>query len=171
MDKFTHVDDMWLDVLGSLATKDEPFESRVGWCVEQIGYQAVLTQPDHNFILNARRGVDPAYAAAEFLWYLSGESSVERIAAYAKKYKQFAEGQIVWGAYGNRWHNDPSFVAESQGGSEDQLLTLISLLKQKAETRQAIMTMWNAGDLPHAVIGDHKDIPCTLCLQFLQQNP
>jgi len=44
---------------------------------------------------------------------------------------------------------------------------VITLLQEKPNTRQAVITMWNGGDLLHAIIGDHKDLPCTLSLQFL----
>ncbi len=167
MNVFDRVDDMWLDALSLLTSLDEPYQSRAGWCVETLGYQGTLVSPDYNFVLNPRRKLDPVYAAAEFIWYLSGERDITRIVAYAKRYGDFAEGSTAWGAYGWRWHNDPAFVAENQDGPEDQLLAVIRLLREKPETRQAVMTMWNAGDLPHAIEGGHKDMPCTLSLQFL----
>lgn len=38
------------------------------------------------------------------------------------------------------------------------------------QTRQAVVTMWSAGDLPHAIARDHADLPCTLALQFILRD-
>ncbi len=167
MKTFTRIDDMWSDLLGELLTTGQTTASRVGTTKEVLGYQAQLTDLDSSFVMNPVRKLSPTYAMAEMLWYLSGTNVIDMLVPYAPSYVRFAEGNRAWGSYGYRWMNDPAFIEESQGSNAGQLLKAIELLRDKRETRQAVLTMWNAGDLIHAIVGDHADIPCTLTWQFI----
>ena len=170
MRSFSNIDDMWADVLTELALKGNALDSRAGDSVEIIGYQARLTGLDKTFILNPRRALSVTYAMAEMLWYLSGSCIIDALLPYAPQYVRFAEGNRAFGSYGYRWTSDPAYLAESQGSYSSQLEAVTHLLRSKPNTRQAVITMWNAGDLPHAILGDHKDLPCTLTWQFLRRD-
>lgn len=155
------IDDLWAGVLRQLLREGHEFESRVGRVKEGCAFSATLTHIEQTFLLNKRRKLSPAYGCAELLWYLSMSNNIKMILAYAPQYHKFAEGGVAFGAYGYRWKNDVT------GTGDDQLKLLVAHLQQDPESRQAIVTMWNANDLAHAIIKDHKDIPCTLSLQFL----
>jgi len=165
------VDEMWLDVLGTLSALTVPqVESRAGPSAEVLGYSAVLSDLDRTFLLNKCRNLSPTYAAAELLWYLSGEDSLERLRPYAPSYSRFAEGDRAWGAYGHRWWADPTFLAESKQNPYGQICMAVELLLSRPTTRQCVVTAWNAGDLPHALLGDKADLPCTLAWQFVRRE-
>ena len=132
--------------------------SRDGDASEVLGYQMRLRELDTNFLDNDVRKLSPVYASAELLWYLSGTKNINMIKAYAPGYERFAENNEAHGAYGYRW---------SMGGAGNQFSKLIDLLIAKPDTRQGIISMWNPSDLDHAITGAHKDLPCTLALQFL----
>jgi len=170
MRDFSNVDAMWADALGQLLTKNVRYQSRVGQMTEARSYQATLADLDRTFLLNPRRALSPQYASVELLWYLSGRRDVEMLVPYAPSYFKYAEGYQAWGAYGWRWLNDPAFLQESQDSPMGQLHAAIGLLREKPHSRQAVVTMWNAGDLPHALTGDKADLPCTLTWQFLHRG-
>jgi len=197
MRAFDTADEVWLHALHcTKSSSAHRVESRAGKCSEYLGFVARLNNPRHNFIFNPTRMMSPIYAAAELLWYLSGDNHVEMISTYAPQYKKFTENGIANGAYGYRWGWDHQFKQElnfavsrnevctnpqedfytntssmiSNTVSITQLHALIWLLRRKPETRQGVVVMWNGGDLIHSLVGDKKDIPCTLCLNFIVRN-
>ena len=73
---------------------------------------------------------------------------------YIEQYKQYADGDQVYGGYGPRlfdWKN------------VNQLDNVIALLRRKPDSRQAVVQLFDAVDL----VEEHKDIPCTCTLQFM----
>jgi thymidylate synthase len=121
------------------------------------------------------------------MWYLSGTDDTTLLQQYAPQYKRFTEDGIhAFGAYGYRWAADLPFrVAFAMAfapdlvnldrpwpsgksiGPRSQLEVLMLLLKEKPETRQAVLAQWNGGDLVCAVEGNKRDLPCTLNLSFI----
>lgn len=152
---YLNIDDLWWATVETLLNKGHETESRVGKTKELLGYSNGLSNIDQTFLLNRRRRLSPAYACAEILWYLSMTGVIEMMLAYAPQYTNYAENDVAFGAYGARWKK------------YDQLEHLIKVLRQSSNSRQAVMTMWAGSDLLHAVTGEHKDLPCTLSLQFL----
>lgn len=173
MHTFHSLDSAWNRVLLDLLQAGEDLASRDGSCIELEGYVFRITDPRRSVLSNPLRKLSPAYGAAELLWYLAGEKDITRLLKYAPSYTRFAQPGtlIAHGAYGARWYEDLSFSAQAWDMTEGgQLELAIELLKKDPNTRQCILTMWNAGDLPCAMSGRYKDIPCTLSLQFLLRN-
>lgn len=184
---YQNLNALWQETLVNIKVNGHQLESRVGDCQEIIGFQAGLNNPLNNILFVPQRKFSLSYACAEMLWYLSGTGNIEMIQAYAPQYEKFAENGIAYGAYGARWQEAPGFTKEKAAlikriimdghgrdtafeSTENQLSALVHLLKTNPNTRQAIMTMWNSGDLIHAIISDHKDLPCTLSLIFFVRN-
>lgn len=175
------IDELWCDALAT-ARDGEYLDSRDGPCFERVGWSGTLVDINYSFLRSPLRSLPPVYASAELLWYLSGESSIEMIKAYAPQYERFAENGVAFGAYGARITRDDTFQAavfkkfssltEKIGPFHQlgQIAAVIRLLKLSPSTRQAIISLWNPGDLIHAIIGHHKDLPCTICLQFLLRD-
>jgi len=187
MTEYKNLNELWQDTLTNIGIWGHRLESRVGNCTEVIGFQAILAYPLHNILFVPKRKFSLSYACAEMLWYLSGANNIEMIQAYAPQYEKFTENGIAYGAYGARWAENPGFVneridltktivMEGYGDNtnfepiQSQLYALIHLLKTNPNTRQAIMTMWDSGDLIHAILKDHKDLPCTLSLIFFVRD-
>src|SRR5690606_6258337 len=76
------------------------------------------------------------------------------------------------GAYGDRWHSNPGWLRKRKDGLDglSQIGGAIKLLKEKPNTRQAVVSMWDSGDLFEAIRGEWKDIPCTIALQFFVRD-
>jgi len=170
MNEFTNIDDMWSAAVSDILTSGKHVASRNGDSREVLGYQATLTNLQRTVLMNEVRLISPVYAMAEMLWYLSGTSDISMLTAYAPSYIKFAEGMNAFGAYGHRWCQDPAFVKESQGSSFSQLHHVIQLLREQRQTRQAVVSIWNGGDIVHALRGDHADLPCTLVWQLLARD-
>ena len=179
--QFCTIDALWLDILDEL-NHGMIIESRVGKTKELLGYQGCLMSLDNTFLLNKRRNLSPQYAAAEFLWYLSNTRSIEMIKAYAPQYVNFSDveqgtdNEIAYGAYGHRLATNITFdketlpTHEASGEHMHQLMQLCHLLQSSPNSRQAIVTFWQANDLVHAYRRDKRDLPCTICLQFFVRD-
>jgi len=122
-----------------------------------------------NVLVDQKRRISIAYAAAEVLWYLAGENDITRLVSYAPQYKNFADGKVAYGAYGARWFANPGWVRSAPVSHEgmSQLSGVIEALKRHPTSRQAVITMWDSSDLHRAIELDCKDLPCTLSMQFL----
>lgn len=172
---YNNLNHLWLDTIQRIMVEGDKLDSRAGQTKEILGFQATLTDPLKNILLGfPERKFSLSYACAEILWYLSMTDKIDMILAYAPSYKNYAENGIAYGAYGYRWSHNPGWAQENTAffhpNGNDQLEAVIHLLKEKPETRQAIITMWNSGDLLHAILGDHKDLPCTISLKFFVRN-
>lgn len=166
MEYYTSLTDAWLDCLNFVLKGGRFLSSRAGGCREVIGHSFTLEQPARNVVISKARSFSMPYACAETLWYLSGDNSIKMIEAYAPSYKTFAEDDgAAHGAYGHRWFNNRDLPSD-----EDQLSLIIEILREKPESRQAIIQHWMPADLIHAKNGDRRDLPCTLSLQFLLRD-
>lgn len=146
--------------------------SRDGGCSEVLFANYKLDNPEQCVLSIPSRKWSPPYAAAEMLWYLSGDRTIERLLPYAPSYERFAdENGEAYGAYGHRWGNNPGVLLE--GGIRHpikQIMLAVDTLTAKPESRQVVVSMWDSGDLAHALKGDKKDLPCTLNMQFILRD-
>jgi len=141
------LDELWL---GSGQLIEEQKEAK-----EQLGFVARLTDPTANFMFNPVLKMSPSLAAAKVIWYLSGETKIDRIVPYDPRYKDIAEKNgIIFGAYGDRWRE------------YNQLQILVKLLRDKPDTKEAILVQWMPTELPYAYRGDKRSLPNALTLSF-----
>lgn len=151
------IDSMWASCLEHLLRGRGAGDSRDGDVHgEIIAYSDTLdASKQKTFLCNTRRQLSPAYAAAETLWYLSGESSVKMLARYAPSYKNYAdENGLAYGAYGPRvMPYLPKLTAE---------------MKRAPMTRQGVISIWRPDDLDAA--GRTPDMPCTLSHQYVLRD-
>lgn len=156
MHHYDSIDDMWRGTLNSLLTFGQEEPSRDGPTREIQGYAACLTNVDYNLLWNEVRQLDPRYAAGETMWYLSGRGDIDLISQFAPSYVKFGRNGVAPGAYGPRIM--PFFP------------DIARQLREKPETRQAVIPLWGIGDVKEAVAGSSPDIPCTVSLTFMVRN-
>lgn len=122
--------------------------------LEVLGAHLCLTRPRRRMVdLPPVRIVNPAFAAAEAVWILSG-SDAGWIYEYNQRLTNFADEGVLLGAYGPR-------LRQWKGGV-DQLDRVRRLLRDDPETRRAVIQLYDPGrDSPK-----HKDVPCTLGFRF-----
>lgn len=145
-----NADQVWSMQLREVLAHGRCGPSRDGDMCEVIGLGSRI-DPRQSFLINPIRKLDPAYASAELLWYLSGSNDIAMIKAYAPQYARFGNAQgITHGAYGPR-------VFHMFSGILRELVNVNS--------RRAVIGIWNQEDLDAAIF--ENDVPCTLAWQFM----
>jgi thymidylate synthase len=125
---------------------------------EVIGAHLRLTEPQRRFIdVPPVRVLNPAFAAAEALWILSG-SDDPWIFTYNRSLEQYANDGRLQGAYGPRMRR--------WSGDVDQLDHVRRLLVQDPDTRQAVIQLYD----PKRDTQGHRDVPCTLNFRFFVRH-
>ena len=118
--------------------------------VEVLGATLILTDPRRRLVdVPPSRLINPAFAAAETAWILSG-SDAPWIYDYNERLADYADSGRLMGAYGprlRRWH-----------GTTDQLAQALDVLSRDPDSRRAVIQLYD----PEADARGHKDVPCTL---------
>ncbi|VXD18951.1 thymidylate synthase [Marinoscillum sp. 108] len=157
------IDEIITQVFHELLARDFDISTsrskRHGPTSEVIGNLLVLANPRARISRSETRG-KPFSALGEVLWYFSGTNKLDFIEYYISPYCEDAEPNesgemIIHGGYGPRLMSFRETI--------NQFQSTIDRLKQKPNTRKAVIQLFDAEDL----LGNHKDIPCTCTLQFL----
>lgn len=94
----------------------------------------------------------------ELCWYLAGRDDLAFIQYYIPRYYKYSDdGKTLNGAYGRRWFDL---------GDVNQIEKILDILKNKGDSRQAVMQVFSASDLQKKT----EDVPCTCTLQFMKRN-
>src|SRR6266404_5612370 len=153
------LDDLMRCVIQEIDSKGERIKPIRGWCTELTGVLLELTNPLARLSRTETRG-KPFSSLGELCWYLAKSNDSSYIEYYISEYKKSAEGGIIHGGYGPRlfdW-NRPHPI--------HQMANVTSLLKEKPNSRKAVIQLFDAQDIEEA----HKDTPCTCTLQFMLRN-
>ncbi|MEH6357453.1 MAG: thymidylate synthase [Pseudomonadales bacterium] len=101
------------------------------------------------------RGLNPFFALAELAWFYQGSNELSPLRYFIPNYDQYSDdGKTLYGAYGYRVTHKFGF---------DQLNRVVEELKVKPESRRAVISLYDAGDLNTL---DSLDIPCNLSALF-----
>lgn len=124
--------------------------------LEQRNATIILPYADRVTLpLGTGRRVNVAFAAVEALQVISGSCHPGLMARANPLMSQVlvnsSEAAVRYAAYGPR--------------ISSQLYHLVRLLHRDPTTRQAVLTIWQPGDIGHT-----GDLPCTLSLQFMLRN-
>lgn len=126
--------------------------------IEVLGASLTLTNPRRRLVdVPPARVINPAFAAAEAVWILSG-SDDPWIYLFNERLADYADDGRLMGAYGprvRRWH-----------GMVDQLARVRRQLTEDPGTRRAVIQLFD----PEADSGDYKDVPCTLGYRFFLRD-
>ena len=114
-----------------------------------------MENPSQKIITNKERKFSEKYAESEWLWYLSGDRSVERLGAIHGKVppiwlRMADEDGNVNSNYGWQWKRN------------NQLYKVIAMLENNPSTRQATISIYDGKEIDSYT----KDTPCTYAVQF-----
>ena len=118
----------------------------------------VYRSPLQRVLLNQTRHANPFFHLMEAIWHMAGHNDLAWVRQFNERMATFSDnGHNLWGAYGYRWRNQFEY---------DQLLYVAKELQQQANSRRAVLSMWDPNiDLEKAI--DHgKDIPCNTHIYF-----
>ena len=137
----------------TIQTKGAPVAPRGLSTRELLGAHLRLTRPRCRFVDAAPvRALNPAFAAAEAVWILSG-SDDPWIFTFNERLRRFADHGRLRGAYGPRLRN---------WRGRDQLDSIRHVLDGDASSRQAVIQIFD----PARDFSGYRDVPCTLGYRF-----
>ncbi len=114
-----------------------------------------MHNPEENTIDVDFREWNKEYANAEWLWYLSGDPSIDKLG------KIYGKIPPIW----ERMADDKREVRSNYGwqwNREDQLDQVIQKLKDKPDTRHAVVSIYDGKEIDRY----KYDTPCTYAVQF-----
>jgi thymidylate synthase len=147
------LDDLMRDVLIEIQKSGDQIEPTKGLAREIRGVVLELANPRARLSRTETRG-KPYSCLGELCWYLAKTNRLPFISYYIPAYRQYADGDEIFGGYGTR-------LFEWRG--LNQIENVIELLRKKPQSRQAVLQLFDCHDL----VGDHKDVPCTCTLQLM----
>ena len=114
-----------------------------------------IENPLDNHIVNEERDWKHEYAEAEWQWYLSGDPSIDKLGKIYGKippiWERMADAKReVRSNYGWQWNR------------EDQLDQVVDKLKNKPDTRHAVVSIYDGKEIDRYTY----DTPCTYAVQF-----
>jgi thymidylate synthase len=148
------LDDLLFKVYKQILRRGTAIRPSKGPAREITGVLLKLSTPRVRLSRSESRGLLFS-CLGELLWILAGSNRLDFIQHYIPGYDQFSDDKkTIYGAYG------PRLFGESPN---DQVLRVIQLLKDKRDSRQAVLQLFDRTD----TLEPHRDIPCTCTLQFL----
>lgn len=153
-----YLDEILRELYKTLTASTDIFDATKGSGQDLLAPTIVLLDPRSRISSTAIRG-RLISALGEFCWYMSGSDSRDFIEFYITDYP--GEDDPIQEAYGPRLMrvNQPSCV-------ESQLYRVIKRLERKPDTRRAVITILETGDLGQG----NTDAPCTVALQFIRRR-
>jgi thymidylate synthase len=117
------------------------------------------THPRHRVVFSPVRNANPFFHLIDAIWLLSGSNRVELPCAFLPSLAQYSDNGLTFhGAYGHRLRHLFGF---------DQIEATVQLLRDKPDTRQAVMSIWHP---MHDLNVATKDVPCNDMLMFNLRN-
>jgi thymidylate synthase len=149
------LDDLLLKVFKKILQKGVRVKASKGANTELAGILLELKNPRARLSRTETKGTLFS-CLGESLWYLSKSNRLDYIEYYLSNYGKYSDDKrTVHGAYGPRMF--------AMRGSINQINNILSLLRKKPTSRQAVIQLFSAEDL----IKEYKDVPCTCTIQFL----
>lgn len=138
----------YTDGLWKLAICGVEGESRNGRVITIPGPTTLeIVNPMERVLFHPTRDANPYFHLMEFVWMMAGSNDAEWISQFNKRMMEYADDNILRGAYGWRWANPSPQVSDA-----------IALLQESPGTRQAVLSMWDPTyDGPSARTSDR---PC-----------
>lgn len=148
------LDDLLFKVYRQILARGTAIKPSKGPARETTGMLLKLSAPRVRLSRSESRG-RLFSCLGELLWILAGSDRLNFIQHYIPGYEKFSDDKkTIYGAYGPRLFGEPP---------NDQVPRIIQLLKDKRDSRQAVLQLFDRTD----TLEPHRDIPCTCTLQFL----
>ncbi len=136
----------WIGVINEILGNGRVVAPR-GMGTREVPHNSVAFKMNRPAVTHPGRKLSYTFMAAEAMWIMQGDDTVNGISPYCDHIAQFSDdGKTFAGAYG------PPI--------QDQLEYVVKTLVKDRDTRQAVLTLWKPSPPPS------KDIPCTITLGF-----
>lgn len=143
-----------------LSTQGQLVTSRGMQTVEMPGpVSTVYRNPQQRVLFDEKRDANPFFHLMEALWIIGGSNKVALPKYFMDSIDRFSDdGKTFHGAYGYRLRHAFGY---------DQLALAIHMLRNKPDTRQVVLSIWDGREDLGAVT---KDLPCNDLVMLKVRN-
>lgn len=149
----------YLDLLDEVLREGTVKEDRTGTGTLSVFGRQLRFDLDQGFPLLTTKQLHLKSIIYELLWFLSGDTNVRYLQEHGVRiWNEWADDRGDLGhVYGYQWRSWPDY----DGGSIDQIATIVDDIRRTPDSRRLIVSAWNVADLPHMNLP-----PCHLLFQF-----
>ena len=149
----------YLDLLDEVLREGMAKEDRTGTGTLSVFGRQLRFDLDHGFPLLTTKQLHLKSIIYELLWFLSGDTNVRYLQEHGVRiWNEWADDRGDLGhVYGYQWRSWPDY----DGGSIDQIATIVDDIRRTPDSRRLIVSAWNVADLPRMNLP-----PCHLLFQF-----
>jgi len=148
-----------LDLLDEVLREGTVKEDRTGTGTVSVFGRQLRFDLDQGFPLLTTKQLHLKSIIYELLWFLSGDTNVRYLQEHGVRiWNEWADERGDLGhIYGYQWRSWPDY----DGGSIDQIATIVDDIRRTPDSRRLIVSAWNVADLPRMNLP-----PCHLLFQF-----
>ena len=149
----------YLDLLDEVLREGTVKEDRTGTGTVSVFGRQLRFDLDQGFPLLTTKQLHLKSIIYELLWFLSGDTNVRYLQEHGVRiWNEWADERGDLGhIYGYQWRSWPDY----DGGSIDQIATIVDDIRRTPDSRRLIVSAWNVADLPRMNLP-----PCHLLFQF-----
>lgn len=149
----------YLDLLDEVFREGTAKEDRTGTGTLSVFGRQLRFDLDQGFPLLTTKQLHLKSIIYELLWFLSGDTNVRYLQEHGVRiWNEWADDHGDLGhVYGYQWRSWPDY----DGGSIDQIATIVDDIRRTPDSRRLIVSAWNVADLPRMNLP-----PCHLLFQF-----
>ena len=149
----------YLDLLDDVLREGTVKEDRTGTGTVSVFGRQLRFDLDQGFPLLTTKQLHLKSIIYELLWFLSGDTNVRYLQEHGVRiWNEWADERGDLGhVYGYQWRSWPDY----DGGSIDQIATIVDDIRRTPDSRRLIVSAWNVADLPRMNLP-----PCHLLFQF-----
>ena len=149
----------YLDLLDEVLREGTAKEDRTGTGTLSVFGRQLRFDLDQGFPLLTTKQLHLKSIIHELLWFLSGDTNVRYLQEHGVRiWNEWADERGDLGhVYGYQWRSWPDY----DGGSIDQIATIVDDIRRTPDSRRLIVSAWNVADLPRMNLP-----PCHLLFQF-----
>ena len=149
----------YLDLLDEVLREGTAKEDRTGTGTVSVFGRQLRFDLDQGFPLLTTKQLHLKSIIHELLWFLSGDTNVRYLQEHGVRiWNEWADEHGDLGhVYGYQWRSWPDY----DGGSIDQIATIVDDIRRTPDSRRLIVSAWNVADLPRMNLP-----PCHLLFQF-----
>jgi len=149
----------YLDLLDEVLREGTAKEDRTGTGTLSVFGRQLRFDLDQGFPLLTTKQLHLKSIIYELLWFLSGDTNVRYLQEHGVRiWNEWADDHGDLGhVYGYQWRSWPDY----DGGSIDQIATIVDDIRRTPDSRRLIVSAWNVADLPRMNLP-----PCHLLFQF-----
>ena len=149
----------YLDLLDEVLREGTVKEDRTGTGTLSVFGRQLRFDLDQGFPLLTTKQLHLKSIIYELLWFLQGSTNVKYLQDHGVRiWNEWADENGELGhVYGYQWRSWPDY----DGGSIDQIATIVDDIRRTPDSRRLIVSAWNVADLPRMNLP-----PCHLLFQF-----